>query len=103
MSNEIFIARKIDELPRMEKQGHYIFIRKDGTSVTRSIWDPKELVVSEVAKWYKSWLEKVTIEQLIAEHPEVVEKIFEAGRATLDDGWGYAHKTFIDYINSLKQ
>jgi hypothetical protein len=47
-------------------------------------------------------LEPVTIEQILSEHPEVVEKIFEAGRKgiVLVAEWDYP--TAQDYINSLK-
>lgn len=88
MTNEIFIARRIDELPKVaatyrvfDSFGHGCNAYFDG-----SRWNEHDI---------HFWLDEVTIEQLIAEHPEVVEKIFEArkDKRGRKKGWKHSDET----------
>jgi hypothetical protein len=96
-----YVQRSIDELPK--ESGEYIFYLK----ATKKYILGEFEVESEFNSIFKDlgydhWLEPVTIEQILSEHPEVVEKIFEAGRKgiVLVAEWDYP--TAQDYINSLK-
>lgn len=72
--NDLYIARKISELPK--EDGWYFVL------VSSCI--PDSAYFSKIQKAWNSqqsithWLEKTTLENLLSENPQAVEKIFEA-------------------------
>ena len=102
MSTEIFLKRSIDELP--EVKGSYL------TSHGLLTFNGKHW---EIRGWpypILYWLEPTTLENLLAQRPELVEKIFEAARELelqevpyqKQKDWDYKFDAAQDYINSLK-
>lgn len=118
--NDLYIARKISELPK-EPNTYYTFWLEPGSQqiiiLGADIYDPetRQFEVwddeSEKGRYTQpdGWLQPTTLENLIAENPQAVDKIFEAARTKsrkFDANgmayWGDTFKTAQDYINSLK-
>ena len=95
MSTEIFLKRSIDELP--EVKGSYL------TSHGLLTFNGKHW---EIRGWpypILYWLEPTTLENLLAQRPELVEKIFEAARLgyTMKDWEEYTYESATDYLKTL--
>lgn len=139
--NDLFIARKISELPK-EPNTYYTFWLEPGSQqiiiLGADIYDPetRQFEVwddeSEKGRYTQpdGWLEPTTLENLIAENPQVLSELvlnakfchdltaeliekyrregFEAARKedrfseVVADGNDYVYSTVQDYINSLK-
>lgn len=90
--NDIFISRSVSELPNIAAQWYFCY--NENNDFAKQFYYNGDYWM-EQTRFATHWLEPTTIESLIAEHPEVVEKIFEDVRdidMMLDQPEGYSIK-----------
>lgn len=111
--NDIFISRSVSELQKPEE--HVTWVRDDG-------WEFQGFIDEADGNWwifpsypnndedditfspceFTHWLEPTTLESLLAEHPEVVEKIMRMAREIVTEfSYMDGHEAYYKYQNAF--